>query len=50
MPKMQKAESAYISRLPEIKKAVPKRNSLKITMLYSVYFLTFFERRASMII
>lgn len=47
---MQKPESAYISRLLGVKKGCPEAEQPEITMLYSVYFLTFFERRASRII
>ena len=47
---MQKAESAYISRLPEIKKGCSETEQPENTMLYSVYFSAFFERRASRII
>lgn len=42
MPKMQKVESAYISRLLEIKKAVPKRNSLK-SQCYILFIFDLFR-------
>lgn len=48
--KTQKPENAYISRLLDIKKSCPEAEQPENTMLYSVYFSAFFERRASRII